>query len=750
MRFSDKAIRSVRHWLLTLVALCWAASAQAQAPVNNNGSGLNCGFSRVQEAAFARQPGSKAAYEQFLAQAARLAVQQRGTAGAAPDVTVPVVVHIMFSSTSGLATGITDAQVIDALRVANLDFSKTNPDTISVVPAFVPLVANVGFRFRLAKLDPNGNCTTGITRTLTSNAQVTDDVLLKREIRWDPARYLNVWVVDAIGPAFNVAGGYAYLPCTGGSEDGIVILKSVLGTIGAATGNARSGHTLTHEIGHYFGLPHTWGNSNSVGLPSNCGTDDGIADTPNTIGASGCNLTFSPCTDPGTGQPILSNVQNFMDYATCPNMFTTGQRTVMRATLTLGCRSTLVSAANLAATGTADGFVPPAGGCPLVAIGTDVRRVCANQSGGPRYFVALGNSDALNASTTQVQWAFPGGVPATSTQRVARVSYPTPGLYPVTLTMTPAGGAPVTRTEQNWMQVGGSGTGLTGPVTESFENVSFPNNFGPADLRNWVVDTLRRALEYRWQRVSGGTLVAADGTACLTVPNVAVASTNPSYAYITSPALNLSALQGRPAQLSFRTAWARNPAVGASVNDELLVQYGTDCEVFSNVTGQSYVSSQLQVTGQAAQNGFVPTSAQQWTTITLPLDQQYIGPNTWVRFQFKSNGGNPIYLDQVRIYDASALATSPEALARLAISVYPNPLTAETAVHFTLPTSSTVAISVTDLLGRTAAQVPAKVFGAGPQAIALPGTGRQALAAGVYLVRLTVGEQTFSSKVLVP
>ena len=80
--------------------------------------------------------------------------------------------------------------------------------------------------------------------------------------------------------------------------------------------------SLTHEIGHYFGLPHTWGGSNTPGLPSNCGLDDGIADTPNTTGSqNNCNLSFSPCTDPVTNLPILANVQNYMDYSTCTRMF---------------------------------------------------------------------------------------------------------------------------------------------------------------------------------------------------------------------------------------------------------------------------------------------------------------------------------------------------------------------------------------------------------------------------------------------
>ncbi|MBF9222692.1 M43 family zinc metalloprotease [Hymenobacter ruricola] len=743
MRFFLLLLRFCGCWLLGAAALFGSADALAQTSTTS----FSCGFDRLQQAAFARQPGSKAAYEQFLAQAARLAGQQRSSLGAAPDVTVPVVVHIMFSSTGGTSAGITDAQVADALRVVNLDFSKTNPDTAAVIPAFQARVANVGFRFRLAQLDPNGNCTTGITRTFsaTATAQSGNDDLLKRQVRWDPARYLNIWVVEGINNSLTSLGGYAYLPCTGGTLDGIVILKSLFGTVGAAAGNGFAGRALTHEIGHYFGLSHTWGNTNTPGLPANCGLGDGIADTPTTIGTFTCNLAFTSCADPLTGAPILANVQNYMDYAPCICMFTLGQRAVMRAALALGCRQQLTSAANLAATGTADGYQPPAGGCPAaVAIGVDQRRVCANQSGGPRYFTGFGTSDALNAATATVQWAFPGGVPATSTSRVARVSYPTPGVYAVTLTITPAGGPPVTRTEPQWMQVSGPGTGLAGAVNESFENPAFPNNFGPADLRNWLVDTVNRAVANRWQRAGGGALVAADGTACLVVPNVLVQANQPYYSIITSPALDLSAFQGagHSARLSFRTARASNPTLSGSGNDVLVVQYGPDCEVYSNVTGQSYTTGSLQVPGQTAQNGFVPTSVQQWTTITLPLDPQYIGPATWLRFQFQSTGGNPFYLDRVRIEDPAApLATHNETLARPALEVYPNPATRELRLRYPAPGPAPTGLRLYDALGRQVRAFAAPVPD-GPLSL-------QGLAAGVYVLRGELAGHPMSCRVAV-
>ncbi|HEX8328419.1 MAG TPA: T9SS type A sorting domain-containing protein [Hymenobacter sp.] len=81
--------------------------------------------------------------------------------------------------------------------------------------------------------------------------------------------------------------------------------------------------------------------------------------------------------------------------------------------------------------------------------------------------------------------------------------------------------------------------------------------------------------------------------------------------------------------------------------------------------------------------------------------------------------------------------------------MYPNPLTAETAVHFTLP-AGRAAVRLTDMLGREVAQVPAKASAAGPQAIPLPAGKGGALAAGVYLVRLTLRQEVFTTRVAVP
>jgi hypothetical protein len=126
------------------------------------------------------------------------------------------------------------------------------------------------------------------------------------------------------------------------------------GSFGTSNNSNYTERSLSHEVGHWLNLPHTWGSTNNPGLASNCGTDDGIGDTPNTIGVANftCNTAQNTC-----GQ--IDNVQNYMDYASCHLMFTEGQKDAMHVALqsSPGGRDNLSTQANLLATGTESGHV---------------------------------------------------------------------------------------------------------------------------------------------------------------------------------------------------------------------------------------------------------------------------------------------------------------------------------------------------------------------------------------------------------
>ncbi|WP_345375310.1 GEVED domain-containing protein [Algivirga pacifica] len=284
--------------------------------------------------------------EDFLQQHTEAYRQLRRVGRIAENVlTIPIVFHVIHNN--GIEN-ISDEQIIEAVAQINEDFNALNPGSSNIIPEFQNLQADVNLEFRLAQLDPNGNPTTGITRhqsSLTVNGS-SNEYEIKTTYGWPRDQYLNVWVVYSSDG--NNGSGYAYYPSSIDDEgskyrDGVIVSHWAVGR----TGTAASTHykLLTHEIGHWANLKHTWGDESNNGESSGCSYDDGVTDTPLTIGSTGCATDVYSCGS-------LDNAQNYMDYSSCPEMFTLGQKDRMRAAITspVGRRSNLWSAENLSKT----------------------------------------------------------------------------------------------------------------------------------------------------------------------------------------------------------------------------------------------------------------------------------------------------------------------------------------------------------------------------------------------------------------
>ena len=199
--------------------------------------------------------------------------------------TIPVVFHILH--TNGVEN-ISDAQVIDEVNILNRDWGKLNADTVGIVAPFQALAADMKIQFRLAQKDPNGNCTNGIDRIYSHKTDNANDN--SKLNPWPRDKYLNVWVIrtmESVGTA-----GYAYYPSATNAwymapYDGIIIIHSYIGSIG--TGSVGTSRALTHEVGHWLNLPHTWGSTNNPNVA--CG-DEGVSDTPTTKGHDNCSNRF--------------------------------------------------------------------------------------------------------------------------------------------------------------------------------------------------------------------------------------------------------------------------------------------------------------------------------------------------------------------------------------------------------------------------------------------------------------------------
>jgi hypothetical protein len=233
-------------------------------------------------------------------------------------VNLPVVFHIVFNNS---AENISLAQIQSQLDVLNADFRRLNSDTDNEWPG---LGADTEIEFCLASVDPNGNATSGIIRQSTSNTSFGtngDPVKFASSggsNAWPAADYMNFWVCDLSGGLL----GYAQFPGGPASTDGVVCDYAYVGTVGEATAPFDLGRTATHEVGHYLNLRHIWGDGG-------CGASDFVADTPDSDASNGgCQVGSVSC---GT----RDMVQNYMDYSddACMNLFTTGQKTRMQATL---------------------------------------------------------------------------------------------------------------------------------------------------------------------------------------------------------------------------------------------------------------------------------------------------------------------------------------------------------------------------------------------------------------------------------
>lgn len=239
-----------------------------------------------------------------------------------PVITIPVVVHVLYNKPD---QNLSDAQILSQLDVLNREFRMQHADTTMIPPKFRNLAADCYLKFALAKVTPQGYATTGIVRKATKIYSFGLDDRIKfssmgGDDAWDSKRYLNIWVGNL------VSGVIGYSSPLGGpaEKDGLAISYFAFGTTGNIKAPYTKGRTAVHELGHWMGLRHIWGDQF-------CG-NDGIDDTPPQSNATrGCpsGMVVSTC-----GIPEIGNMyNNYMDLTNddCTNMFTVGQRDKMRA-----------------------------------------------------------------------------------------------------------------------------------------------------------------------------------------------------------------------------------------------------------------------------------------------------------------------------------------------------------------------------------------------------------------------------------
>ena len=317
----------MKKQLLLIVALClttFAMSSQTTHP-------RKCATMQILEQKMKNDPSIQLRMQQSEIETQKWVSANRNTKKAQILVSIPVVVHVLYNNAT---QNISSAQIQSQIDVLNDDFGLLNSDSLDNSHPFWQYAGDSEIEFCLASRDPNGNATSGITRTFTDSLSFIGAGNEKYTAtggkdNWDPTKYLNLWVCDLSASGGTL--GYAAFPSdliATPDDDGVVISYTAFGDIGTATVPNDLGRTGTHEVGQWLNLRHIWGDAT-------CG-DDFVADTEiaedNNFGCP----TFPHNASSTCGSGIDGEMyMNYMDYVDdyCMVMFTLDQGTRMQSAL---------------------------------------------------------------------------------------------------------------------------------------------------------------------------------------------------------------------------------------------------------------------------------------------------------------------------------------------------------------------------------------------------------------------------------
>jgi len=348
--------------------------------------------------------------------------------------TISVIFHVVHN-TNNPAENVSNALIMQVYNDLVEDYQLLNADASGARAVFGFVPADCNINFCLATQTPAGVplAELGVVRVSTIEDWYDSDNGEENEMKsagtggstiWNRNNYLNIWICDISNGAGSGTAGYAYRPSggilPGSTIDGIVLDYNL---------GMNNENVLTHEVGHYLGLDHTWGGSGG------CTLDDGFADTPQNAGpsfdyAGSCSGNQQTC--PG----IQTQYENYMDYANCTCMFTAQQANFMLSILT-GIRSSLLLSPGCDPTNTPpnSAFTADIGSPIIIPVNGNVNFIDQSTN------VPTGWAWVISG-TPGVNWSYAGGTSGTSQN--PSVTFLTVGTYNVTLTASNGFGADAT------------------------------------------------------------------------------------------------------------------------------------------------------------------------------------------------------------------------------------------------------------------------------------------------------------------
>lgn len=712
---------------LTLIAFIVALTGFAQQ------TGNWCGTDQILQQLKANNPGFQSHMHKSMVKASSGTVQQFGFQKA--TITVPVVVHIIHDNGIG---NLSDEQVLDALNILNTDYNRLNADTAStrntVTAPFKPFAGDMDIEFKLAKIDPDGNCTNGIVRVNAPNLTYNADDDCKYAVnggsdQWPMDQYLNIWVVNSIdnGGEPGMILGYAYLPYwPNGANYGILMRADAFGTIEVAAGS--DGRTLTHEMGHLLGLQHIFdaGWSGSTGCHTNdCGQNgDYCCDTPPQQEANwSCSQTWNSCPDvplnDDFGFDAVDQIENYMSYNYCQNMFSRDQVTIMQQNfIDISFMAGWITPQNLVATGVND----PETLCKA-EFEVSKNELCGGDSIQfiDRSFHAPSAwTWTVSPGVINVDWAFVNGT--TSASQDPMIQFFTEGVYQISL-LASDGVLSDTETKTQFIKV--LPASLSIPFWEGFENMTTFTN-----ATNWFVFNPGGNAAFEIDQTLGHT-----GSRCAKLMNFGQGPQNTDE--LLSIPIDLSVVDSATEMvtMSFRYAYRKRIA---STDEWLKVFITNNC-------GDNWVQRKTlhgsSLSTEVFPSSWTPSSQNDWVTVHMTnITSDYFVDNFRFKFEFEGNSGNNFFLDDINIYKGAPSNTIVLGLAEEGqineLSLYPNPSENEVNVRFAVNESQEALIQIQDLSGKVAQSH--LVNAASGSNIVQMDTNN--LAAGMYTVSIKVGQ----------
>ena len=661
---------------------------------------------------------------------------------------IPVVFHIIHK---GGNENISFAQIEDQMRSLNEDFAYLNEDSELTPDPFKAYAGDAKIEFRLAQLDPEGNCTQGVTRTF-SQLTSTANNNVKELIQWDPYKYFNVWVVKDIDKetSYGTILGYAQFPdelWSNAATDGVILRDDYCGSIGTAS--SQVGRTLTHEAGHWLNLRHIWGDAT-------CGTDYvndtpaaeepnfGIClnDYPYRISVIGGDSINSGCTPDATTQ-IISQLNgemfmNYMDYSddNCMNMFSLLQGDRMRSAID-EFRSVLVSETNLIATGTNDDYISSV--CtPTPEFTADYIYGCPGDA--YSFFNETYNVDYSLDSLVTYEWTFEGGTPASSIEENPEdIIFLEAGFFTITLSSTNSAGER-SLLKEAYITVTDDEANMSFPYIQNFESTEFPTF--PTESWNWLISSQIDPTWNRTTEAASPTITGIDegvNNAALRIRSASFTREGDRHTLIT-PTIDLSNATA-PINAYYDIAYARK---NIGTNDNLRVYISDDC-------GRTWVSKKNYDTESLITNDgfnvflpFVPIE-DEWERFQVSLSTLAGEKNVQIKFELIGENGNWLYLDNFIVSNSNEVSLSEIIFGDLVI--YPNPSQGDVTIEFELYKKATIKIALSNVYGATLATEVLNLD-ATKNSVQLNSLYPN-LKAGIYFIQLEQSGTTITKKVVI-